>query len=108
MLSALDTVDLVVTTPTGEKKLVLVVEEGEWERDDRLFLLQEKLNAYAIFALDGEMYERYPGSQGVPVTIIIEAAQIPADLEFFVRRVTPVLAKDHLALEAKQAPERSA
>lgn len=103
MLSALDTVDLVVTTPTGAKKLVLVVEEGEWEREDRIFLLQEKLNAYATFALDGEMYERYPGSEGVPVTIILTAVQIPQeeDVEDFVRKVKPLLEADGLAFEVE-------
>ncbi len=60
-------------------RVVLVIRhEGAWEgTDDQLFQLQEKLNAYLSFALDGEMAEGHPEFAGRPVDLRLEAANPP-------------------------------
>ena len=61
--------------------VVLVLEERRaWDGSElRLFQLQEKLNAYLAFALDGELAEAYPGLAGRPVRLRLDAV-FPPDL----------------------------
>jgi hypothetical protein len=60
-------------------RVVLVIRHEEaWDGSDRqLFLLQEKLNAYLSFALDGEMAEAYPDFTGRPMGLRIDSATPP-------------------------------
>ena len=54
-------IDLIADdTKSGEVTLIML-EERPWDGSElRLFQLQEKINAYLSFALDGEMAEAYP------------------------------------------------
>jgi hypothetical protein len=66
----------------GEKelRLYLDVERGEWLLPRAVWLLQEKLNAYASFILDGKMRELYPWSNPANVRIIVRSrGQAPQD-----------------------------
>ena len=72
-----------------EHKVVLAMyETRSWEGEWQLFQLQEKLNAYLSFVLDGEMSEAFPQLAGVPVEIqlrtIIEPSEGAWDL---IRRI---------------------
>jgi len=60
-------------------RVVLVIRhDGPWEGSDgQLFLLQEKLNAYLSFALDGEMAEGCPAFANRPLGLRIETATAP-------------------------------
>jgi hypothetical protein len=62
---------------TGE--VVLVMNEPErWDdTDKRLLALQERLNAYVSFLLDGEMAEAHPELAGKPTRIELRCAHIP-------------------------------
>jgi hypothetical protein len=55
-----------------------MVERRPWDgsRKQR-FELQEKLNAYLSFALDGEMAEAYPTLVGKPLQIRIDCVEMP-------------------------------
>ena len=66
----------------GSKELFLYldVEQGEWLLPRALFLLQEKLNAYASFALDGKMRELYPWAVTRNVRIVIRSRGQPPAL----------------------------
>jgi hypothetical protein len=58
--------------------LVVMVEKRPWTDPERqLFQLQEKLNAYLSFILDGEMQDVYPQFVGKPVRIRLECAHPP-------------------------------
>lgn len=62
---------------TGHVTLVMV-ERRPWDgSEDHLFQLQEKLNAYVSFALDGELAESYPALAGLPLRIVLECATYP-------------------------------
>jgi hypothetical protein len=62
---------------TGE--VVLVMNEPEpWDgTDEQLLTLQERLNAYVSFLLDGEMAEAHPELAGKPTRIELRCALMP-------------------------------
>ena len=62
---------------TGEVVLVMF-EPRPWEGgDEQLFQLQEKLNSYLSFVLDGEMTEQLPQTVGKKVRITLACADEP-------------------------------
>jgi hypothetical protein len=62
---------------TGEVVLVMF-EQRPWNVGDKqLFQLQEKLNSYMSFALDGEMEEQLPQTVGKKVRITLACAEEP-------------------------------
>jgi hypothetical protein len=71
-------IDLVADdTKTGEAVLIML-EPRPWDGSElRLFQLQEKINAYLAFALDGEMAEAYPALAGKPLRLQIDCAGMP-------------------------------
>ena len=82
---------------TREDLLVLAMfETRPWEYGERqLFQLQEKLNAYVSFILDGEMKENFPHLVGKPVRIELRTTSEPPQraMEFLGR------ARDQLGLQ---------
>jgi len=82
---------------TREDILVLAMfETRPWEYGERqLYQLQEKLNAYVSFILDGEMKESFPHLLGKPVRIELRTAHEPPQraMDFLGR------AHDQLALQ---------
>ncbi len=62
---------------TGEVVLVMF-EPRAWDGgDEQLFQLQEKLNAYLSFALDGELTDQLPQLAGRPVRLQLNCAEPP-------------------------------
>ena len=105
MLATIDTIDL-IEKDRGERelRLVLEIERGEWLLPRAVFLLQEKLNAYASFILDGKMKELYPWSDARAVRIVVRSrGQAPADALRLVELVREALAKDGPQLSFEQA-----
>jgi hypothetical protein len=87
-----------------ELRLYLEIERGEWLLPRAVFLLQEKLNAYASFILDGKMRELYPWSDPRAVRIVVRSrGQAPADALRLVEVVREALAKDGPQLSFEQA-----
>jgi hypothetical protein len=105
MLATVDSIDL-IEKDRGERELRLVVEieRGEWLLPRAVFLLQEKLNAYASFILDGKMKQMYPWSNARTVRIVVRSrGQAPADALQLVELVREALAKDGPQLTFEQA-----
>jgi hypothetical protein len=72
-----DVIDFVARTTDGDALLV-AVEGREWDGSvEQLYELQEKVNRYVSFALEGEMVERYPHFAGRSVTIELRAVSAP-------------------------------
>ena len=62
---------------TGEAVLIML-EPRPWDGSERrLFQLQEKINAYLSFALDGEMAEAWPALMGRPLRLQIDCVGMP-------------------------------
>jgi hypothetical protein len=76
MLGQTSVVDVVVKEK-GELdwRVVLEVHPGEWLRPRALWLLEEKLNAYAGFVLDGQMRSLYPASSPERTRIVIASVE---------------------------------
>ena len=75
-----------------EWRVVLEVHKGEWLRGRAAWLLEEKLNAYAAFVLDGQMKVLYPNS--TPDRTRIEIASVdphPAEAIRLLERVAAAL-----------------
>ncbi|HUJ28873.1 MAG TPA: DUF6572 domain-containing protein, partial [Myxococcales bacterium] len=70
-----------------------------------VWLLQEKLNAYASFILDGKMRELYPYVQPQDVRVVVRSrGQPPHDALRLVELVRGALAKDGPQLDFEQQP----
>jgi hypothetical protein len=105
MLATTDEIDVIEKAP-GERelRLYLDVERGEWLLPRSLWLLQEKLNAYASFVLDGKMRAMYPYARPDDVRIVVRShGQAPADVLTLVGLVREALARDGPRLDFEQA-----
>ena len=88
-----------------EFRLYLDVDRGEWLLPRAVWLLQEKLNAYASFILDGKMRELYPYANPQDVRIVIRSrGQAPQDALRLVGLVREALEKDGPRLDFEQVP----
>ena len=88
---------------TREDVLVLAMfETRPWEHGERqLYQLQEKLNAYVSFILDGEMKENFPHLLGKPVRIELRTAHEPPQRAMdFLGRAREQLGLQGIDLEA--------
>ena len=66
-----------------EAVLLVMTETRPWSNpEEQLFQLQEKLNAYLSFILDGEMSEAYPQFDQKKVTIRLETYEKPPELSY--------------------------
>lgn len=95
MLRNTNTIDLI----TDEPGLGLVVEPGEWADPAAAVLLQEKLNTYTAFGLDGEM-ERRHGSPARIITIFYHDPPPPEVASVLTRLVD--LAKDEIEVRQQR------
>jgi hypothetical protein len=87
---------------TRDDVLVLAMfETRAWDLGDRqLFQLQEKLNAYVSFILDGEMGENFPHLIGKPVRIELRTSHEPSERALgFLGRARDQLALQQIGLE---------
>ena len=70
-------IDFVAQDPDGTVVLVMV-EGREWDASDRrLFELQEKINAYAAFATDGQLIAHYHELAGKPIRLELRCVDEP-------------------------------
>ena len=78
---------------TGVVTLIMV-EPRPWDgSEQRLFQLQEKINAYLSFVLDGEMEEAYPQFAGQKVCLQLDCVGMPdSDVVGFLNTVREQIA----------------
>lgn len=96
-------IDLVADdSQTGEVVLIML-EQRPWDGTElRLFQLQEKLNAYMSFALDGEMAETYPALASRPLRIQLDCLEMPgSDIIGFLGVVREQIAFQGIQLEVR-------
>jgi hypothetical protein len=106
VLAAIDSVDE-IRKEKGERelRLYLDVERGDWLLPRAVYLLQEKLNAYASFILDGKMRELYPYARPADVRVVVRSrGQPPQDALRLVGLVREALEKDGPRLDFEQVP----
>ncbi|MBL8633490.1 MAG: hypothetical protein JNM40_09695 [Myxococcales bacterium] len=103
MLHKTAIIDLIARSENGRYDLVFVIEKGEWEQHGALYALQEKLNTYSSYALDGAMTERYPESEGQSKVIRIMSVDRPPDEAVqFLMKVEALLVPEGLQLKLER------
>jgi len=93
---------------TRADKLVLAMyEDRSWSGEEiQLFQLQEKLNAYLSFVLDGELSEAYPELAGKRVEIQLRTVHEPDAKAFdLIRRVREQLDFQRITFEVVRIDE---
>ena len=69
--------DLVTHDPDSDEYALIMIETREWGHSpDQLAQLQEKINNYTAFALDG-LADRYPDSVGRPLRFQLDCVSPP-------------------------------
>ena len=73
-----DVIDVIAHDPRDDTVTLIMQESRPWDgSDQQLFQLQEKINTYLSFALDGEMHEEYPQFQGKPLRLQLDCHAVP-------------------------------
>lgn len=96
-------IDLIADdTKTGEVTLIML-EQRPWDGSElRLFQLQEKINAYLSFALDGEMLEAYPQFASRKLRLQLDCVGMPGnDVVGFLSMVRDQIAFQGINLEVR-------
>lgn len=104
MLQKTSVIDLVTRSKDGRQyDLVLVVDSGEWRARNALHALQEKINSYASYALDGAMTTDYPESAGRSKSIVVQSIDLPPDdAVHFLSRVESLLKPEGLPVRLQR------
>ena len=72
-------VDRIEVDPASADVVLVMIERRPWGSDPRQFQqIEEKINRYLGYALDGHLAEHYPQYQGKHVQIRLECAAAPA------------------------------
>jgi hypothetical protein len=78
-LSSPGVLDALVHDQGANRVILAMFERRPWDLgDEQLWQLQEKLNAYVSFVLDGEMAELHPELLGKPVCLQLRTVHPPS------------------------------
>lgn len=73
-------IDLIADDARTGEAVLIMLEPRPWDgTEQRLFQLQEKINAYLSFALDGEMLESYPALATRSLRIQVDCVTMPGE-----------------------------
>jgi hypothetical protein len=105
-------IDLITRDAAGGRVELVMFEPRPWldgdEAEAQLFQLQEKLNAYMSFALDGEMAEAYPELATQPLRLVLQCMDVPPPPAVeFLSHVREQIALQDIDLEVRYAREES-
>jgi hypothetical protein len=89
-------IDLVTYDPKSDEYALIMTEQREWDGSaDRVLQLQDKINTYLSFALDGQMARHYPESVGKRIRLQLDCVSEPdADVARFIDLVREKLEPD--------------
>jgi hypothetical protein len=77
-----DTIDFVTYDHAGDRMTLVLVENRPWGvRGENLSDLQEKLNTYLIYVIDGQLVNDFPMAQGKRVSFQLRTAVALGDRE---------------------------
>lgn len=89
-------VDLISVDPASDKVVLTMIERRPWGASPQQFQqIEEKINRYLGYALDGFLAEHYPEHEGKRVQIRLECAEEPhGEAVLFVKAASRA-ASDH-------------
>jgi len=82
-----DVIDLIGVDKQKGHVVLTISDHLNWQSDEHLLTLQEKLNAYLRFIESGELFEQYPDAKGLKPQITVVLKHVPSKkgLEFLNR-----------------------
>ena len=73
-----EAIDLVMQHGETGEFLLIMIEPREWDGShERLVQLQDKLNTYLTYALDGQFKQENPEAEGMPIRIHLDYEHEP-------------------------------
>jgi len=73
-------IDVIAHDSKTDEVTLVMLESRPWDGAElRLFQLQEKINAYLSFVLDGEMAEAYPQFEGKKIRLQLDCVGMPGN-----------------------------
>lgn len=101
-ISAVDKVDLVSKKKTGDYVLIIVADEAWEDGDEFRYKLQEKLNNYCSYFLDGQMKKEYPDLKQKRITVSISSpTSIPPHTLVFIKKAARAFKMTGLDIEVE-------
>ena len=71
-------IDLIATDPASDSVVLVMIERRPWGSSSQQFKqIEEKVNRYMGYVLDGFLVEHYPHHEGKPVQIRLACAEQP-------------------------------
>ena len=94
-------IDMLAHDPSTDEIVLVAKDRRPWDgSSERLVALEEKLNTYASFLLDGELAEAHPELVGKRARIELRCAHVPDESALnFLERVHDQLAFQHIKLQ---------
>jgi hypothetical protein len=102
-------IDIIVVNEE-EKYISLVISDHlEWDdKNEKLLILQSKINSYLAYIETGQIYEQHPDSRGLDVHIVLTCRHEPSPEGLnFLGLVTPVIEEAGLYFNWSAASESS-
>ncbi|RYD60644.1 MAG: hypothetical protein EOP84_36740 [Verrucomicrobiaceae bacterium] len=87
-------IDLIAHDPATDSVTLGMSEVRPWDGSEmQMYQLQEKINAYLSFALDGELTEVYPALGNKPLVLQLDCVEIPPEpVQQFLKMVSKQIA----------------
>src|SRR5215467_7510964 len=99
-------VDLIIVDPATNKVVLVMIERRPWNAAPQQFgQIEEKINRYMGYVLDGFLAEHHPEFQGKAVQIRLTCAEAPhGEAERFVRAASHAISAHGLEFHLNVAP----
>jgi len=100
-------IDLIAHDPNTDEVVLGMTETRLWDESDRrVFELQEKVNAYLSFALDGEMVSNFPQFEQKRVRLHLSCADAPnAKVDYFLGIIREQIGFQGIGFSLQIVPE---
>jgi hypothetical protein len=98
--------DLVTVDPASDAVVLVMIERRPWGASAQQFAqIEEKINRYLAYALDGFLVQHYPQYQGKAVQIRLDCAEAPhGDAVRFVAAAEQAIRREGLAFVVNVTP----
>jgi hypothetical protein len=99
-------VDRIEVDPVSDRVVLVMIERRAWGADPRqLTQIEEKINRYLAYALDGHLGQHYPQYRDRKVAVRLECAEAPAGEALrFVAAAEHATSAHGIAFDAKVTP----
>jgi hypothetical protein len=102
-------IDLIATDPASDSVVLVMIERRPWGASSQQFKqIEEKVNRYMGYALDGFLVEHYPQHEGKPVRIRLDCAEEPhGEAKKFVEAMSHAIQSHNLDFVLRLLPPPS-